>query len=192
MSGKKVLILSGSPRKRGNTSALIEELAKGAREAGARVDTLFLHGMNIQPCTACEGCHEEGSSGCVIDDDMGAVYEALRASDSLVFATPVYWFSVSAQIKTAIDRLYAVGVGDGNVLKGKELAVLMPYADSDPFTSGAVNALRMFQDISGYLGTRMAGMVYGTAMEPGEIRNNGDLMERAHKLGEKLAGFQGL
>jgi hypothetical protein len=95
---------------------------------------------------------------------------------------------VTAQIKTVIDRIYAVGVGDGNVLKGKEVAVLMPYADADPFTSGAVNALRMFQDISGYLGTKMAGMVYGTAMEAGEIRKDKALMDEAHKLGEELAG----
>jgi len=188
MSGRNILILNGSPRKEGNTAVLAEHLAKGAQTAGARVQTRYLHGMDINPCTACEGCHAEGSTGCVIDDQMREIYDGLREADAVVFATPVYWFSVTAQIKTVIDRIYAVGVGDGNVLKGKEVAVLMPYADADPFTSGAVNALRMFQDISGYLGTKMAGMVYGTAMEAGEIRKDKSLMERAHKLGEELAG----
>ncbi len=156
---------------------------------GAEVRTLYLHGMDISPCTACEGCHAEGSKGCVIDDEMREVYNRLQKADSIVFATPVYWFSVTAQIKTVIDRIYAVGVGDGNILKGKRLGILMPYADADPFISGAVNALRMFQDISGYLGTKMAGMVYGTAHEAGEIRKDKPLMDKAFQLGKELAGF---
>ncbi len=64
--------------------------------------------------------------------------------------------------------------------------ILLAYADPDPFTSGAVNALRMFQDISAYLGTTITGMVYGTASEPGEIKNNDKLMKEAFELGEKL------
>ncbi|TNF46422.1 flavodoxin family protein, partial [bacterium] len=164
MNDRKILILMGSPRKEGNTAALTEQLTKGAQAGEAEVQTLHLHGMDISPCTACEGCHTEGSMGCVIDDEMKEVYVCLREADSIVFATPVYWFSVTAQIKTVIDRMYAVGVGDSNVLSGKEMGILMPYADADPFVSGAVNALRMFQDISGYLGIEIVGMVYGTAM----------------------------
>lgn len=187
MSDVRILILNGSPRKEGNTAALAEQLTKGAQAGGAEVQILYLHGMDISPCTACEGCHEEGSRGCVIGDEMQKVYDGLREADSIVFATPVYWFCVTAQIKTVIDRIYAVGVGEGNVLRGKKLGILMPYADADPFVSGAVNALRMFQDISGYLGTKTVGMVYGTAMGAGEIRKNKTLMGQAYKLGEELA-----
>jgi len=188
MSNRNILILNGSPRKEGNTAALAEQLANGVQAAGARTQIMYLHGMDINPCTACEGCHQEGSSGCVIDDEMRKIYDGLLEADAVVFATPVYWFSVTAQIKTAIDRLYAVGVGDGNILKGKAVVILMPYADADPYVSGAVNALRMFQDISGYLGTKMAGMVYGTAYEAGEIRKDKPLMDKAFQLGKELAG----
>lgn len=184
---QKILILLGSPRKKGNSAVLAARLGEGAESSGAEVETLFLHGMDISPCTACEGCHEEGAAGCVIEDEMQEIYGKLREADSLVFASPVYWFSISAQLKLAIDRLYAVGVGDGNILKGKNVGVLLVYADSDPFTSGAVNALRMFQDISGYLETEIAGMVYGTAAEAGEVRANEEVMEEAFELGRKMA-----
>ncbi|UCF31512.1 MAG: flavodoxin family protein [bacterium] len=188
MSGRKVLILLGSPRKAGNSAILAGRLAEGARSVGSEVDRFYLHDLDINPCTACEGCHREGSRGCVVDDDMQPIYGKLADADSIVFATPVYWFSVTAQIKTVIDRLYAVGVGDDNILAGKNLGILMVYADSDPFTSGAVNALRMFQDISGYLGTEIVGMVYGTAAGAGQIEGNEQLLEDAFRLGVKLGG----
>jgi multimeric flavodoxin WrbA len=189
MSNRNILILMGSPRKDGNTAALAEQLTQGAQVGGAEVRTLYLHGMDINPCTACEACHTEESKGCIIEDEMMEVYDGLQEADSIVFASPVYWFSVTAQIKTVIDRIYAVGVGDGNILKGKRLGILMPYADADPFISGAVNALRMFQDISDYLGTKIAGMVYGTAHEAGEIRKDKSLMNKAFQLGKELSGF---
>ena len=183
---KRIIILMGSPRKAGNSAVLSERLAFGATKAGAHVETLYIHGMDISPCTGCDGCQGEEATGCIIDDAMQGIYGKLKTADAIVFASPVYWFSVSAQLKIVIDRMYAVGLGDKNILKGKNLGILLAYADPDPFTSGAVNALRMFQDISAYLGTTIAGMVYGTASEPGEIRNNDKLMKEAFELGEKL------
>jgi multimeric flavodoxin WrbA len=189
MTQKKILVLMGSPRKKGNSAVLAARLAEGAEAGGAEVETLYLAGMDINPCIACEDCHREGADGCIVKDDMQAVYVKLADADSIVFASPVYWFSVSAQMKTAIDRIYAVGVGDANILKGKGMGVILTYADSDPYTSGAVNALRMFQDISGYLGTRIVGTVYGTAYEAGEIEGNRPVMEEAYELGGKLAAY---
>ena len=186
MAERKVLILMGSPRKTGNSAVLSEHLARGATYAGAQVETLYIHGMNIKPCTGCKECQEEEATGCVIDDAMQDVYGKLEEADSIVFASPVYWFSVSSQLKSVIDRIYAVGVGDKNIFRGKRLGVLLAYADSDPYTSGAVNALRMFQDISGYLGTTIAGAAYGSASEAGEIGNNEALMKEVYELGEKL------
>jgi hypothetical protein len=87
-----------------------------------------------------------------------------------------------------IDRIYAIGGGGKNILAGKNLGILLAYADSDPFTSGAVNALRMFQDISAYLGTVITGSVYGSAFEAGEIASNTEVLDQARELGEKLGG----
>jgi len=186
MAGQRVLILLGSPRRRGNSSLLAEHLAKGAEDAGAQVDMFFIQEMGINPCTGCDRCQEQDAKGCVIDDAMQTVYEMAKSARSIVFASPVYWFSVTAQLKAVIDRLYAIGGGDRSFLQGKALGVLLVYADSDPFTSGAVNALRMFQDISAYLGADLTGAVYGSAWKAGEIGQNKAVLRQAYELGKKL------
>jgi len=184
----KVVVLLGSPRKNGNSAALADEIARAAQSAGAEVDSFFLHEMNIAPCCACEGCHKPDSSGCVIDDDMSRVYAALRAADAFIIATPIYWFTVSAQIKTSLDRCYAL-VGGANGLTpfaGKRVALAMAYGGEDPLSSGAVNAVRTFQDAFRFTGADIAGMVYGRASEPGEIASNARLLEQARELGKTL------
>ena len=186
MAKKRVLIFLGSPRKKGNSAILAEHLTRGAVDAGADVETLYIHGMDIKPCTGCNQCQGENAAGCIIDDAMQTIYEKLKETDSIVFASPIYWFSVTAQLKTVIDRIYAVGGGDKNILAGKNFGVLLAYADSDPFTSGAINALRMFQDISAYLGTTIAGAVYGSGFDAGEITGNPEVLKQAYELGEKL------
>jgi multimeric flavodoxin WrbA len=188
VAGKKVLVLMGSPRKAGNSAVLAKHLANGASDASAHVETLYLQGMNINPCTGCDECQGEEAAGCVIDDDMQDVYGKLEEADSIVFASPIYWFSVTAQLKMVIDRIYAIGGGGKNILEGKNLGVLLVYADSDPFTSGAVNALRMFQDISAYLGTAIVGTVYGSAFGAGEISGNVQVLKEAYELGDRLGG----
>ena len=190
MAAKSVLILMGSPRKSGNSAVLCEHLATGAMAAGAHVETLYLSGMDINPCTGCNQCQSEDANGCVVVDAMQEIYEKLKNADSIVFASPIYWFSVTAQLKTVIDRIYAVGGGDKNILKGKHFGVLLAYADADPFTSGAVNALRMFQDISAYLGTTIVDMVYGSAYEAGEIAGSSEVLKQAYELGKKLGESQ--
>jgi multimeric flavodoxin WrbA len=141
----------------------------------------------INPCNACDACRKENSKGCVVNDDMQMLYPKLKAADAIVIASPVYWFSVSAQTKLFIDRFYGLGEHPNNALKGKQIGIILTYADSDPFVSGAVNALRMFQDIFNYIGAEIAGMVYGSAWKAGEIESNKELMERAYDLGVELA-----
>jgi len=187
MTARKVLVLLGSPRRKGNSAVLAQHLRQGAEEAGGRVETLYLQGMGIEPCTGCGECHTGNISGCVIDDSMQDIYDKLKGSDAIVFASPIYWFSVSAQLKTVIDRIYAIVGEEKEILKGKQIGILLTYADSDPFVSGAINTLRMFQDIADYLGTTISGSVYGSAFEAGEIENNRELTRQAYELGQKLA-----
>jgi multimeric flavodoxin WrbA len=117
---------------------------------------------------------------------MQSLYVKLKEANSIVIASPIYWFNLSAQIKIFIDRCYAFGVGSKNIFYGKNFAILLSYADSDPFNSGASNVLRIFQDICQYLHTNIAGMVYGSADKPGEITMNQNVMDQAYKLGDKL------
>lgn len=181
-----VLVFLGSPRKKANSSVLAGQIAAGARAAGAEVETFVLHEMDIRPCRACEGCHQPGSRGCVINDDMQMLYPKLRAADAFVIASPIYWFTVSAQTKLLMDRWYALIDSPGNALRGKRIAIALTYGDSDPFTSGAVNALRTFQDAFHFVGAEIVGMVYGTASREGEIADNQALLERAYRLGQQL------
>lgn len=186
MKHKKVLVLMASPRARGNSTILAKEAVKGARKAGATAEAYRLAKMRIGPCLACEDCRKPGAHGCVRKDDIRMLHAKLRDADALLIASPVYWFTMSAQIKLFMDRLYAFGAEGYRPLKGKRIGIILTYGDADPFTSGAVNALRSFQDAFAYVGAPIKGMVYGTADKPGEVRSNELLMKEAYALGRKL------
>ena len=188
MAGKKILLVMGSPRKEGNSATLARQLAAGAEATGAEVESFYLHGMNIQPCTACGECRKETGRDCVIDDDMQTLYPKLRRADAVVIASPIYWFTVSAQTKLFMDRWYALGSSEEEyaALAGKRIGIILTYGDLDPFVSGAVNALRTFQDAFDYVGAKIVGMIYGSASEAGEIQTNRDLMDKAYELGKQL------
>jgi len=183
---KKVLVLLGSPRKKGNSAILAERIAKGAKSVCANVETLFIHGMKIAPCNSCYACQKPNSKGCSINDDMQIVYKKLMASDAWIIASPVYWFTVSAQTKLWMDRSFALLPRAEEAFIGKRIAIAMSYGDSEPFKSGCVNALRTFQDAYGYVQACIVGMVYGSAMDAGEIKNNKALMKESEELGKRL------
>ena len=188
MKKTKVLIFMGSPRARGNSTILAEQAAEGARKAGAEVEMFRLAKMNIGPCLACEGCRKKGADGCVQKDDMKPLYAKLRAADALIIAGPVYWFSISAQVKLFLDRLYAFGAEKYRPLKGKRIGIILTYGDTDPFTSGAVNALRSFQDAAAYVGAKIEGLVYGSGDKAGDVTANSELLKDAAELGRILGG----
>lgn len=187
MNKKNVLVFLGSYRKNSNSTILGEEVVRGALDSDAGVETVRLSEVNINPCHGCDYCQAEDRPGCIQKDDMTPLYAKLLAADAIVLAGPVYWFSICAQIKLLIDRLYALGGNSGHQLAGKKIGIILTYADSDPFTSGAVNALRTFQDIFRYIGAEIAGMVYGSAWKPGGMKDNQILLEKAFELGKTLA-----
>lgn len=106
----KIVILNGSPRKNGKTASLIKPFANGAESVGNEVRELYLQGMKIGGCLACESCQRNGGI-CVQKDDMQIVSEAFLWADVVVFASPQYWGTVTGQLKIVIDRLYAVLFG---------------------------------------------------------------------------------
>ncbi len=183
---KQVLVILGSPRRKGNSSTLAARISRGAKSAGAEVETLFLQDLKISPCRGCDTCQKRGSKGCAIEDDMQRIYPKLIRSDAWVIASPVYWFTMSAQTKMFMDRCYALTAYAKNPFAGKRIAIAMSYGDVDPVRSGCVNALRTFQDAFRYTGSKIVGMVYGSAMKAGEIANNKALMQEAEELGKRL------
>jgi multimeric flavodoxin WrbA len=116
---------------------------------------------------------------------MQALYPKLRQADAVVIASPIYWFTVSAQTKLFMDRCGGIS-SETNVIAGKPVGIILAYGGSDPFDSGAVNAIRTFQDVFKYIGSEIVGMVYGSAYEAGEVKNNQELMEKASELGKQL------
>ena len=183
---RKVLVLLGSPRRKGNTTILASQITKGAKSAKAKVETIYLHGKNIEPCKACMNCQKVNSKRCSIQDDMQEIYHKLIESDGWVIASPVYWFTMSAQTKIFIDRCFALPAYQDDPFKNKRIAIAMTYGGEDPFDSGCVNALRTFQDMYRYAESNIIGMVYGSAMDAGQIKSNEKVMQEAYELGKKL------
>ena len=111
-----ILVLNGSPRK-GNTLAAINAFAEGASEKHT-VEIIDTYKLNIKPCMACESCG--CSNGCVFDDDSNMIADKMIAADMVVFATPVYWWGISAQLKLVVDKLYCKAAH----MKGKKIGVI--------------------------------------------------------------------
>ncbi len=97
-----IIAFSGSPRKNGNTELLLKETVKSIEDAGHTVKTFYLNVMNIKPCQDCGGCNETGI--CIFEDDMFQIYDAIRSADRIILASPIFFFSVTAQLKLMIDR----------------------------------------------------------------------------------------
>jgi len=188
LSGKNILVLNGSPRKQGNTVSLANHFSAGAKEVGAMVEMIYLHGLDIRPCDACDFC-QEGGNGCVISDDMQEIYPRLRSADVIVIACPVYWFSLPSQIKLCIDRWYALETPEESVFKGKSLALLMVYGDADLYSSGGINIIYTLDGICRYEEMTFDGIVHGTALDPGDAEKNPLLVEQAFQLGKKLGAL---
>ena len=184
----KIIVLQGSPRKKGNSIMLAEQIVKGAESVGASVEKIYLHDQNISPCQACYACQRPDSIGCAIDDEMQPIYKKLIDADGWIIASPVYWFTMSAQTKLFMDRCFALPAYKKDAFAGKRIAIAMSYGDTDAFNSGCVNALRSFQDAIRYAGATLVGMVYGSAEKPGEIKSNQPPMDQAEPLGKKLVG----
>jgi multimeric flavodoxin WrbA len=183
---KSVLIVKGSPRINGNSAALAGQILEGAETAGADVEAINVAEMDIRPCDACDVCIEN-YEGCIVADDMQALYPKLVEADVIVLAFPIYWFTINAQMKLFIDRWYALSRPEGYLLQGKKLALAFVYGDTDLYTSGGINAIHTFEALVRYIGMEIAGMVYGTADKEGEMERQPELMEAAFKLGERIA-----
>jgi len=186
MSTKSILVLKSSPRAEGNSNTLANELIRAAQGEGAQVSDFSLHDMNISPCDACDECNETDGI-CIIKDDMQTLYPELRQADVIVLASPVYWFTYSAQLKLCIDRWYAFGYEEYNPLRGKNFALILTFGDSDLHNSGGINAIHTIESMCRYLDANLAGIVHGMANDVGDAQKDAALMEKAFNMGQKLA-----
>jgi len=181
---KNILILKGSPRPKGNSNILADQIAAGAVEAGGIVDSVILQGLNIRPCDACESCVETGV--CVLKDDMQMLYPKLLAADALVLSSPIYWFTYSAQLKTCIDRWYAVWNYKKDIFKNKPVGIVLAYGDTDLYNSGGINAIHSFETLFRFLNADIMGIIHASLDKEEDALKHPDLLEKARKLGFNL------
>ena len=150
----KILILNGSPRPGGNTAQMSEAFRSGAESAGHEVTVLNVARMNIRGCLACEYCHTRGNGDCVQKDDMQQIYDALRDTEMLVLAAPIYYHGISGQLKCVIDRFYSAAYPN-KPPKLRKAAMLLSSGDADMY-DGALFSYR--GDFLGYLGLEDGGV----------------------------------
>lgn len=127
--GKKIVVITGSPRKNGNSFAMTEAFINAAEAKGHSVTRFDAAFKKVGGCHACETCYKTGKA-CNFDDDFNELAPAILEADAVVFTTPVYWYSFPAQIKAVIDKLYALCVG-GKDVAGKECALIACCEEED-------------------------------------------------------------
>lgn len=176
---KKVLILSASPRKGGNSDLLCDEFLKGALEAGHKAEKLFLKQKNIGYCTGCGVCF--GGKPCSQKDDMQEVLEKMIDVDVIVMATPVYFYTINGQMKTLIDRTCA----RYQEISNKEFYFIVAAADgSKALMQRTIEAFRGFT--SCLSNPHEKGIVYGTgAWQIGDIKGK-PAMNEAYIMGKNV------
>lgn len=126
---KKIVVITGSPRKNGNSFAMTDSFIKAAESKGYEVTRFDAAMMNIGGCHACETCYKTGKA-CSFDDDFNTIAPAILDADVIVFTMPVYWYSIPSQIKGVIDRIYSLVVG-GKDISGKECALIACCEEED-------------------------------------------------------------
>lgn len=177
---KKVLILSSSPRKGGNSETLAAAFAKGAQEAGNQVEIIYLREKKYGFCKGCLACLKLGH--CVIDDDAVEITAKMHDADVLTFATPIYYYSVSGQLKTMLDRANPLYDTDYAFTKAYLLATA---AEDEPETAeGTIKAVQGWVDCfprCQFVETVFAGGVNAV----GEIAGH-PALERAYQIGKNL------
>lgn len=126
----KITVITGSPRKKGNSFAMTEAFVKAAEQRGHTIQRFDAAFLKIGGCHACMTCYKTGKA-CSFDDDFNFIAPAILESDVVVFSMPVYWYSIPAQIKGVIDRLFSLVVG-GKDIAGKKCALITCCEEEDP------------------------------------------------------------
>ena len=177
---KKIVVLSGSPRKGGNSDLLCDQFMRGATETGNQVEKIFVGDKTINYCNACDACQGNGGK-CVQKDDMSEILDKMINSDVIVMATPVYFYTMNAQMKTVIDRTYARYTEVSN----KEMYFIMTAAVGNKDLLG--RTLESFHGFTACLtGAKEKGVIYGTgAWNKGDIKNS-PTMSQAYEMGKNV------
>lgn len=178
---KKILIISSSPRKGGNSDMLCDRFMMGAIESGNIVEKVNLVDLKINYCTGCEFCVRNDHSGCLQKDDMALMINKLKCADIIVLATPIYFYTMCGQLKTFIDRCCS----DYTTVSDKEFYFIMTAADGDESClERTIEEFRGFTDCLS--GAKERGIIYGVgAWKKGDITDT-KAYDQAFKMGKSV------
>jgi multimeric flavodoxin WrbA len=184
---KKILVISGSPKKDGNTAALIEWFSEGAKKHGAEIEVVWAAFLKTKAggCTSCRVCQTAKEYGCSIKDDISGVLAKMTEADVIVIATPLFFFGASAQIKLVFDRMFSLYKWDNiagtmeTPLAGKELVLL-----ASAYEDVGLDALEMpFKLTADYTAMKFRSLLVPNAGVSGDIKNKNGIREKAVALG---------
>ena len=184
----KTLVLKASPRQDGNTATMANRFVDGLRDAGhTEVAEFRLNEMTIRPCQACNACLQPPYGGCVLDDDFKTIYPSFREADLVVFAAPVYWWHLCAQMKAFVDRMHPMLTFDReHALPAKDFVLLTAYLAEDPY--GIELMIKTFESITGWSGMRLAVVRFHS--EFGHVRDCPSKLDEVYALGHSFSTWQ--
>lgn len=186
---KLVVGISGSPRRGGNSDTLLDKALEGASSVGARTEKIFLNDMDFRPCQACGGCDEAGV--CMLPDDMRQIYKSLESADAIIVASPVYFGSVTAQLKAMVDRFQGSWVAR-YVLKSESrrwdrkgyFLCVSGSRERRFFT----DARKIVKNFFATIGVKYSGEIFcGGVDRAGEVRGRPGIVTKAFELGQGAA-----
>ncbi len=181
----RVVVLHGSPRRGGNSDTLSEYFVKGVKETGdVEVIDFILNDMNIRPCQGCESCMTSEGHKCAIDDDMHQIYSVFADADIVVWATPMYWGYMTAQMKTALDRMEALAMDTKKYWVDKEFVAVLTYRHHYQSTIG------FFERVQDYFRFKFSSILYCSKNENGpedfHVSSDKEKLNEAFSLGERI------
>lgn len=177
-----ILVISTSLRPRSNSDILTERLVAGARDAGHQVEEISLKGKELKYCIGCLACQK--TQRCVQKDDALWIADKMKDADTLVFSTPIYYYEMSGQMKTLIDRMNALYTAD---YRFRSVYLLATAAeDEESAVDGAVNGIQGW--IACFPKVELSGVVRAVSVsEAGEIASREDLLGQAYDMGRNIA-----
>lgn len=176
----KIVLLEGSPNKNGSSNTLANAFIEGAKEAGHGVDVIDAAHANIHPCTGCIHCGYEGS--CVQKDDVDDIRARVLAADMMVFVTPLYYYGMSAQLKTLVDRFCAFNSSIQR--KYMKSAMIAAAWNADDRTFEALEA--HYKTLVRYLNLKDMGAVRGKGCGTPSMTKRSRYVQQAYELGKNL------
>jgi multimeric flavodoxin WrbA len=188
-TGKKALILIGSPRKNGSTVILAREAERGLAERGIKTELVFLNDLKVRGCQACYYCKKHDVAACAVKDEMQGIHQLMRESDGIIVTAPIYFGDVSAQTKIWLDRLFPfIGMDLSPKMPGKK-KISFIFTQNQPDKELFKTPIRTFMHMTGLAGLVAKDYLIAYDLDAGHkppVTGKKEFMDRAYRIGRDL------